>query len=179
MAKLQILDKALAHAVAECAAQHPELDFTVTSDKADVKITITDNNLALLLADGHEIESYELPLRLANLMADLMWLSARRREDAEKSIPLNSDFILEPRNFRLLCGGIAASLTGREVALLQFMLEAGECSKELLLARVWHYHPDSTTHTVETHLWRLRQKLQTAGISAPLIITTENGYRIA
>ena len=117
--------------------------------------------------------------RLANLMADLMWLSARRREDAEKSIPLNSDFILEPRNFRLLCGGIAASLTGREVALLQFMLEAGECSKELLLARVWHYHPDSTTHTVETHLWRLRQKLQTAGISAPLIITTENGYRIA
>ncbi len=179
MNKLQIPDPLLARAVTEYLVQNKGLELSVTADAAPAKVTVIDNNLAILSADGHEIDHYPLPLRLANLMADLVWLMARRRETAEKTIKLNSYFVLEPREFRLRADDVEVALTGREVALLQFMLEHGECSKEELLSRVWRYHPESTTHTVETHLWRLRQKLQNAEITMPLIITTENGYRIA
>lgn len=179
MLALQIPDSWLQKAVQEYLNQKNHAGIEVTAAAAPVEITIQDNNLALLLAEGHEIDRYDLPMRLDLLMADVMWLAARRREAAEKSITLNADFTLAPHDFKISSDGKTASLTGREIALLQFMREAGECSKEELLEKVWRYHPESATHTVETHLWRLRQKLQNAGMDAPLIVTTENGYRIA
>lgn len=178
MMDVEIQDSWLRRAVEGYLAQNPALGLRVADGPSDIKITVTDHNLSLL-AEGHEIESHDLPARLPHVMSDLVWLAARRQEDAQKTIPLNADYILEPRDFRLCSGEQSVTLTGREVALLQFMLTAGECSKEILLERVWRYHPESTTHTVETHLWRLRQKLQQAGMTAPLIITTDNGYRIA
>lgn len=178
MMNVEIQDSWLRRAAEAYLVQHPGLGLVVSDGAADIKITISDHNLSLL-ADGHEIESHTLPVRLQHVMSDLAWLAARRIEDAQKSISLNADYVLEPRDFRLRSGELTVTLTGREVALLQFMQDAGECSKETLLERVWRYHPESTTHTVETHLWRLRQKLQQAGMEAPLIITTDNGYRIA
>jgi len=176
---LQVTDPWLARAAGEFLQQRQNMDLQVTDAAAQVKVTVGDNNLALLWAGGHEIDNYELPLRLQQLMADVIWQIARQREDAQKEIQLNNNFILQPREFRVSTAGIAVALTGREVALLQHMLHAGECSKEDLLSQVWRYHPESATHTVETHLWRLRQKLQQAGIETPLIVTTDRGYRIA
>lgn len=178
MIQLQITDSYLFRAVDEYFTHHQAPEIALTQGDADVKITINDN-IVSLLADGHEVDSHELPLRFSALMADLHWLAARRREDAQKSISLNADYILEPHDFRLRSGGLQVTLTGREVTLLQFMQSAGESTKEELLMHVWQYHPESMTHTVETHLWRLRQKLQQAGMEAALIITTDKGYRIA
>jgi DNA-binding response OmpR family regulator len=176
---LQIIDKFLARAAAEYLAQRPQADLTVTDQDARLKLILQDNNLACLMSDSHEIEQYSLPLRLGALLHDVVWQIARERETATKRIVLNNHYQLASQQFELLCGSLSVSLTGREVGLLQFLHETGACSKEKLLAEVWRYHPDSDTHTVETHLWRLRQKLQQVGADAPLIITTDEGYRIA
>lgn len=75
--------------------------------------------------------------------------------------------------------GKVFKLTEKEVAILKYLyLNASEISeKEELLENVWGYSAEVTTHTVETHIYRLRQKVEQDG-GSQLIITENNGYRL-
>lgn len=177
MEYLQVPDAFLRRAMAEWLAMGAVQSFGVTENASPVVLHLAGQECNIL-ADGQPIEIYALPLRLPAVMADLVWFFAQRSERANQEISLG-DYLLLPHAFALKFADQMIALTGREVAMLQFMARAGECTKESLLMDVWRYHPDSDTHTVETHLWRLRQKLQTAGMAAPLVVTTDKGYRIA
>ncbi len=71
-------------------------------------------------------------------------------------------------------------LTEKEVAVLKYLYKAGEriVGKNELLQEVWGYSPEVTTHTIETHIYRLRQKVEHDDASAQLIITLDGGYRL-
>ena len=75
--------------------------------------------------------------------------------------------------------GQSIRLTEKETAILAYLLDAGPrvVPRQELLGEVWGYAEAATTHTVETHLYRLRRKLENA--AAPLIITEDGGYRLA
>jgi DNA-binding response OmpR family regulator len=68
------------------------------------------------------------------------------------------------------------TLNAKEEELLQALMAAdGEAvSRDQLLQQVWHYAPDADTNTLETHMYRLRQKLQPLAPAG--ILTTEAGY---
>lgn len=70
-------------------------------------------------------------------------------------------------------------LTEKEVVILKYLYQtAPNCaSKEDLLENVWGYCADVTTHTIETHIYRLRQKVEQEG-GSQLILTENNGYRL-
>lgn len=70
-------------------------------------------------------------------------------------------------------------LTEKEVDILKYLYSKmpNITEKEELLANVWNYSADVTTHTVETHIYRLRQKVEQKG-GSQLIITENNGYRL-
>ena len=70
-------------------------------------------------------------------------------------------------------------LTDKEIDILKYLYQIAPeiASKEELLENVWEYSPDATTHTVETHIYRLRQKVEKDG-SSQLIITENNGYKL-
>lgn len=73
--------------------------------------------------------------------------------------------------------GQSLSLTEKESALLTYLNHQPQAvSRELLLEHVWQYHPDTETHTLETHLYRLRQKLQELFGDKLQIISNEQGY---
>lgn len=78
-------------------------------------------------------------------------------------------------------GSIRVALTDKERDLLLFLARAGKAgtTREMLLGRVWGYSGDAATHTVETHIHRLRSKLRDAKIDEELIETLSEGYRIA
>jgi len=69
-------------------------------------------------------------------------------------------------------------LTEKEVSILQYLYKIKNriVTKSELLQEVWKYNPDVTTHTIETHVYRLRQKVEHDDTSAQLIITEEGGY---
>ena len=71
-------------------------------------------------------------------------------------------------------------LTEKETNILKYLYRAGEkpVSREELLAEVWGYNAGVTTHTLETHVYRLRQKIEAEANGAKLLLTEAGGYRL-
>jgi DNA-binding response OmpR family regulator len=70
-------------------------------------------------------------------------------------------------------------LTEKETNILKFLHRSGETvPRETLLHEVWGYNPAVTTHTLETHIYRLRQKIEADPGRARLLITESGGYRL-
>lgn len=75
--------------------------------------------------------------------------------------------------------GDKVRLTDKETAILAHLLAVGGVvGREELLARVWGYGNDITTHTLETHIYRLRQKIEADPSQAGLLLTEAGGYRL-
>ncbi len=70
-------------------------------------------------------------------------------------------------------------LTEKETNILKFLHRSGETvPRETLLHEVWGYNPAVTTHTLETHIYRLRQKIEIDPSRARLLVTESGGYRL-
>ncbi len=72
-------------------------------------------------------------------------------------------------------------LTEKETAILKFLVRAGGevVSRDTLLYEVWDYSPRVTTHTLETHIYRLRHKIENDPGNPEILITEPGGYRLA
>ncbi len=82
--------------------------------------------------------------------------------------------LLEPQRNRKI------RLTEKESAVLRFLLRAGgrAVPRQVLLNEVWGYSSAVTTHTLETHIYRLRQKIEPDPANARLLLTASGGYRL-
>ncbi|MEO0613535.1 MAG: response regulator transcription factor [Pseudomonadota bacterium] len=72
-------------------------------------------------------------------------------------------------------------LTEKETSILKFLYRAGgkAVSRDVLLDEVWGYNSGVTTHTLETHVYRLRQKIEPEPSNATILVTESGGYRLA
>ena len=72
-------------------------------------------------------------------------------------------------------------LTEKETSILKYLYRSGgqPVSREKLLDEVWGYNSGVTTHTLETHIYRLRQKIEPETGNATLLVTAAGGYRLA
>ncbi len=79
-----------------------------------------------------------------------------------------------------LRNGEVIKLTEKEVAIIKYLYKAKDkiVSKNELLQEVWGYSPEVTTHTIETHIYRLRQKVEHEDTSAQIILTSDGGYQL-
>ena len=91
-----------------------------------------------------------------------------------------SDYILYPLRKEIIekISGDACKLTEKEVSIIKYLYKNRDryVSKQDLLREVWGYANDATTHTVETHIYRLRQKVEKNNVQ--IIETNEGGYRL-
>src|ERR1700712_1778227 len=120
------------------------------------------------------------PFRFAVLLARIR-AQLRSHETSEDAV-----FRIGPYEFRPAAkalidqGGKKIRLTEKETSILKYLYRAGDKSapREELLAEVWGYNAGVTTHTLETHVYRLRQKIEPDPGSARLLITEAGGYRL-
>ncbi len=72
-------------------------------------------------------------------------------------------------------------LTEKETSILKYLYRAGDTvvPRDKLLNEVWGYNAGVTTHTLETHIYRLRQKIEKDPSSAELLVTAPGGYRLS
>lgn len=71
-------------------------------------------------------------------------------------------------------------LTEKEAQLLRFFHQnkGQEISRDRLLKEIWEYHPEAETHTLETHIYRLRQKLEEDPNAPQILLNGKEGYWI-
>lgn len=80
---------------------------------------------------------------------------------------------------KLLTGARKIRLTEKETNILKFLHQAGRTvPRETLLHEVWGYSPAVTTHTLETHIYRLRRKIEDDPAQAKILVTENGGYRL-
>ena len=72
-------------------------------------------------------------------------------------------------------------LTEKEAAILRYLLRADgrPVARETLLGEVWGYNTGVNTHTLETHVYRLRQKIERDPAHAQILVTSDGGYRLS
>ena len=121
------------------------------------------------------------PFRLAELLARLR-AQVRIFENSEDAV-----FTIGPYTFRpsakLLQEPVKnrrIRLTEKEAAILKFLYRAGTrpVARQVLLNEVWGYNADVPTHPLETHIYRLRQKIEPDPGNARLLVTEGGGYRL-
>ena len=84
------------------------------------------------------------------------------------------------QKFLLKDDGRKIRLTEKETNILKYLLRAENATvqREVLLHEVWGYNAGVTTHTLETHIYRLRQKIEPDPSQAKLLVTESGGYKI-
>jgi DNA-binding response OmpR family regulator len=120
------------------------------------------------------------PFKFAVLVARIR---AQLRQHAASE---DAVFRIGPYTFRpgakLLVGerGSKLKLTEKETAILRYLYRAERkvVGREVLLAEVWGYNAQVTTHTLETHIYRLRQKIEADPSTARLLVTEPGGYKL-
>jgi DNA-binding response OmpR family regulator len=78
-------------------------------------------------------------------------------------------------------GEMLIRLTEKETNILKYLYRARNevIGRDMLLAEVWGYNSGVTTHTLETHIYRLRQKIERDPSNASVLVTEAGGYRLA
>ena len=120
------------------------------------------------------------PFRFAVLLARIR-AQLRQHEQSEDAV-----FTIGPYTFRPSAKVLADErgqkirLTEKETAILKFLYRAGEkvIGRDVLLHEVWGYNSGVTTHTLETHIYRLRQKIEKDPSKAELLVTDVGGYKL-
>ncbi|MDB5468172.1 MAG: response regulator CenR [Phenylobacterium sp.] len=128
-------------------------------------------------ASDYVVKPYKFAVLLARIRAQL-----RSHEHSEGAV-----FRLGTYEFRPAAKMLVDDhqrkirLTEKETNILKYLYRAGEkpVSREELLAEVWGYNAGVTTHTLETHVYRLRQKIESDPANARLLLTEAGGYRLA
>jgi DNA-binding response OmpR family regulator len=118
------------------------------------------------------------PFRFAVLMARVD-AHLRSHQTSEEAIYRIGPYTFRPSAKLLIEGVKRVRLTEKETNILKFLQRAGETvSREVLLHEVWGYNPAVTTHTLETHIYRLRQKIERDPARAEILVTESGGYRL-
>ena len=121
------------------------------------------------------------PFRMAELLARLR-AQLRNFEASEDAV-----FSIGPYTFRPAAKLLSdparnrrIRLTEKEAAILKYLYRAGRTAvaRTELLGEVWGYNAAVTTHTLETHIYRLRQKIEPDPTNARLLLTESGGYRL-
>ena len=128
-------------------------------------------------ASDYVTKPFKFALLLARIRAQL-----RAHEQSEDATLTIGPYAFHPANKLLIdAKGKRLRLTDKEANILKFLYRAGDTSvsREVLLAEVWGYNAGVTTHTLETHVYRLRQKIEPDPAKAQLLVTEAGGYRLA
>ena len=128
-------------------------------------------------ANDYVTKPYKFAVLLARIRAQL-----RSHEQSEGAVFHLGGYEFRPSAKMLVDGSQKKiRLTEKETNILKYLYRAGEkpVSREELLAEVWGYNAGVTTHTLETHVYRLRQKIEPDPSNARLLLTEAGGYRLA
>ncbi len=163
-------------------------DLIVTDENIPDKYHVQKGGVPIFLLTSQKENNYTdtlvrhiftKPFKLADFLDELQ-AGIKRFENSRDGYLIFNNYELHPVSKEIvnLRNGEVIKLTEKEVAVIKYLYRAGKriVSKNELLQEVWEYSPDVSTHTIETHVYRLRQKVEHDDPDAQLIMTEDGGY---
>mgnify|MGYP001287559409 FL=1 len=118
----------------------------------------------------------ELPANLREINAVVENISAKSKFSKNSSIEIKN-YLLNKNEKKLYKQNDFIILTEKEIQLLELFLDKKKpISKDNILSTVWNYSVDADTHTVETHIYRLRKKINDKFMDQKFILNNKTGY---
>ena len=148
---------------------NPIIMLITQSDASNV-----DNKLKIA-ASEYIIKPFKYPALLKSIELQLQQFG--KTEDTQHNI---GSYVFKPNSKVLESKNKSIRLTEKENDILKFLYQNLKTivSREILLHEVWGYNSKVTTHTLETHIYRLRQKIEIDPANACFLITETGGYRL-
>ena len=138
-----------------------------------VKSTVTKNKLS-----GEIIEQLDMPFTIFDFKKKIISLIAKNEFKKNSLIQLN-DYIINKNERKIKKNDLELQLSEKEINfLILFSKNKEPISKNLVLKNVWNYSSESETHTVETHIHRLRKKILEKFGDNNFIKNNSKGYYI-
>ncbi len=164
-----------------------DIDYVLIDQSVDISVldSLNKNTKICLIGDRKPATKqidifFQTPLRLGEILDGLINIQAGQNliSNAPKTIHLAGDIQFSPRT--LTCKDSkdnSVVITEKEAQFLLALYESEDktLDRKALLQKVWEYADSAETHTLETHVYRLRQKLNKLEAEDP-IETVENGY---
>ncbi|MBP1858436.1 response regulator transcription factor [Rhizobium herbae] len=139
----------------------------------------TDSDTILGLEAGAN-DYVTKPFRFAVLLARIR-AQLRQHEQSEDATFTVGPYTFKPgQKLLTLENGQKIRLTEKEAAIIRYLYRADQkvVTRDVLLEEVWGYNSGVTTHTLETHVYRLRQKIERDPSNAEILVTENGGYKI-
>ena len=147
-------------------------DKKIINDSKSLKICVSDNKKTYNNYDGF----LEMPFSLKEINSTVENVAAKRTFSKNSSIEIKKYF-LNKNEKKLTKNDNEITLTEKEIQLLELLLNNKKpISKDKILLNVWNYSSDADTHTVETHIYRLRKKINDKFSDDNFIVNTKDGY---
>ena len=146
-----------------------------------VMLTAQDSDSDTILgldsgANDYITKPFRFGILLARIRAHL-----RQHEQSEDAVFKIGPYTFKP-SAKVLVRDDARKirLTEKETSILKYLYRAGEkvVGRDVLLHEVWGYNAGVTTHTLETHIYRLRQKIEREPSHAEILVTETGGYKL-
>ena len=149
------------------------------------KLNILSNNNLIKILATKSIEKnasfdaiLKLPIKLSEINSIVEHLSAKKIFNRNSSIKIKNYF-LDKNEKKLIKDNSFIILTEKEIQLLELLISKKKpISKNKILSSVWNYSNDVDTHTVETHIYRLRKKITDKFSDTNFILNHKDGYYI-
>jgi DNA-binding response OmpR family regulator len=139
----------------------------------------TDSDTILGLEAGAN-DYVTKPFRFAVLLARIR-AQLRQHEQSEDATFTVGPYVFKPSQKLLVDqNGAKIRLTEKEAAIIKYLYRASQkvITRDVLLEEVWGYNSGVTTHTLETHVYRLRQKIERDPSHAEILVTESGGYKL-
>lgn len=139
----------------------------------------TDSDTILGLEAGAN-DYVTKPFRFAVLLARIR-AQLRQHDNSEDVTFTVGPYTFKPGQKLLIDKkGGKLRLTEKEAAIIKYLFRAGDkvVTRDVLLEEVWGYNSGVTTHTLETHVYRLRQKIERDPSNAEILVTESGGYKL-
>jgi DNA-binding response OmpR family regulator len=147
-----------------------------------IMLTAADSDADTILGLESGANDYvSKPFKFAVLLARIR-SHLRQHEQSEDAVFSIGPYTFRPSGKLLLHKGNnqKVRLTEKETSILKYLFRAGDkvVGRDVLLNEVWGYNAGVTTHTLETHIYRLRQKIEADPSNAEILVTEPGGYKL-
>jgi hypothetical protein len=161
------------------------LNFEITqSNSKDLKELKYDLKNNYLIISKKKIEGIKNSLILENVpikfekLIEIINIKFLKNKFLDQSYINIGEYNLDLNSRKISLGNKSLNLTERETNLIIFIKDKKNVTIKELQKMVWDYSPDLETHTVETHIYRLRKKMKETFGNENFILNTSNGYSI-